>query len=84
MMVATVKFPCPTVTAVNTNCLPLTKMFHFFHSPVDLIAEAYSVRSLQHLDDADSVEFEVKDEEPVVKHTIKGKVGWESYQLLFN
>ena len=32
--------------------------------------------SLQHLDDADSVEFEVKDEEPVVKHTIKGKVGW--------
>ena len=31
---------------------------------------------LQHLDDADSVEFEVKDEEPVVKHTIKGKVGW--------
>lgn len=31
--------------------------------------------SLQHLDDADSVEFEVKDEEPVVKHTIKGKVG---------
>ena len=32
--------------------------------------------SLKHLDDADSVEFEVKDEEPVVKHTIKGKVGW--------
>ena len=32
--------------------------------------------SLQHLDDADSVKFKVKDEEPVVKHTIKGKVGW--------
>ena len=32
--------------------------------------------SLQHLDDADSVKFKVKDEEPVVKHIIKGKVGW--------
>ena len=32
--------------------------------------------SLKHLDDADSVEFEIKDDEPVVKHTTRGKVGW--------
>ena len=25
---------------------------------------------------SDSVEFEIKDNEPVVKHTTKGKVGW--------
>ena len=32
--------------------------------------------SLQHLDDADSVEFEINDDGPVVKHTTRGKVGW--------
>ena len=39
------------------------------------------VDSLKHLDDADSVEFDIKDDEPVVKHTTTGKVGWTPIQV---
>ena len=46
-----------------------------FRSPNDSVVSE-TTDSLQHLEDADSVEFEIKDDEPVVKPTTKGMVGW--------
>ena len=31
---------------------------------------------LQHLEDAEMVEFEIRDEEPGVKYTTDGRAGW--------
>ena len=31
---------------------------------------------LQHLEDAEMVEFEIMDEEPGVKYTTNGRAGW--------
>ena len=31
---------------------------------------------LQHLEDAETVEFEIRDEEPGVKYTTGGQAGW--------
>ena len=31
---------------------------------------------LQHLEDAETVEFEIRDEEPGVKYTTDGRAGW--------
>ena len=43
--------------------------------------ELGTAASLQHLDDADVVEFDFKDDEPAVKYTTGGKVGWTPISL---
>ena len=32
--------------------------------------------SLQHLKDAEAIEFDIKNDEPSVKHTTDGQTGW--------
>ena len=48
------------------------------------VSSEASQASLEHLDDADSIEFEIREDEPVVKHTTRGKVGWTPIRVRNN
>ena len=48
------------------------------------VSSEASQASLEHLDDADSIEFEIREDEPVVKHTTRGKVSWTPIRVRNN
>ena len=42
----------------------------------DMIELVDNNDSLQHLKDAEAIEFDIKNDEPGVKHTTDGQTGW--------
>ena len=43
---------------------------------LDMVELVDNNDSLQHLKDAEAIEFDIKNDEPGVKHTTDGQTGW--------